>query len=288
MRLPDMLRRALLTSSFISPLALAALLGAAAGLSRADEKPLWELGLGTGLLVFNDYRGSSTTHAYLLPLPYFVYRGKLLKYDDKGLRGLFFNQDRVELELSVNATTPVRNDSARSGMPDLRSTIEVGPQLDVHLWRTGDRRVRLDLRVPVRAAFTVQFDPHLVGTFVAPNLSLDLAQRPGSDGWKFGVLAGPLFADHRYDGYFYSVTPQYATATRAAFEAPGGYAGAEILASLTRRYPSWWIGAYVRHDTLAGASFAASPLVKRDSYWSGGVGIAWILRSSTRQVESEE
>jgi MipA family protein len=158
----------------------------------------------------------------------------------------------------------------------------------VHLWRTVDRRVRLDLRVPVRAAFTVQFDPHLVGTFVAPNLSLDLAQRPGSDGWKFGVLAGPLFADHRYDGYFYSVTPQYATATRAAFEAPGGYAGAEILASLTRRYPSWWIGAYVRHDTLAGASFAASPLVKRDSYWSGGVGIAWILRSSTRQVESEE
>lgn len=287
MRLPDLLRRALLISTFTAPLALGALLGAAAP-ARAEEKPLWDFGLGAGLLVFNDYRGSSTTHAYLLPLPYFVYRGKLLKYDDKGLRGLFFNQDRVELELSVNATTPVRNDAARSGMPDLRSTIEIGPMLDVHLWRSGDRRVRLDLRVPVRAAFTVQFDPRLAGVFVAPNLSLDVAQRAGSDGWKFGLLAGPLFADHRYDSYFYSVAPQYATATRPAFDAPGGYAGAQILASLTRRYPTWWFGAYVRHDTLAGASFAASPLVKRDSFWSGGLGIAWILRSSAQRVETEE
>jgi MipA family protein len=278
----------LVLPTWTAVVALAVLLYAAAAPAPADEKPLWDLGLGTGLLVFNDYRGSSTTHAYVLPLPYFVYRGKLLKYDDKGLRGLFLNQDRVELDLSVNATTPVLNDSARAGMPDLRSTIELGPMLDVHLWRSAERRVRLDLRVPVRAAFTVQFDPHLVGVFIAPNLSLDIAQHPGSEGWKFGALAGPLFADHRYDSYFYSVAAQYATATRPAFDAAGGYGGVQVLASLTRRYPTWWIGAYVRHDTLAGASFAASPLVKRDSYWSGGIGIAWILRSSTQRVESEE
>jgi MipA family protein len=255
--------------------------------ARAD-KPLWEFGLGLGVLSFNDYRGADTSHVYALPLPYFIYRGTLFKADRDGVRSLLFNQDRVELNVSVNATTPVLNDSARAGMPDLRSTLEIGPQLQVHLWRSADERVKLDLRVPVRAAFTVQADPRYVGLFVAPNISLDIAQFRGEDGWKLGFLAGPLFANQRYDAYFYTVAPQYATATRAAYDAPGGYAGAQVLAALTRRFPSYWIGAYVRHDTLAGASFADSPLVKRDSYWSAGVGIAWIIKQSTQMVDSDE
>jgi len=269
-------------------LGLAALLAAVAVPARGEQQPLWELGVGAGLLVFNDYRGASTMHAYPLPLPYFIYRGNLFKADDKGLRGLFLSQERIELELSVNGTTPVRNDSARAGMPDLRPTVEIGPMLDVHLWHSDDRRLKLDLRLPARAAFTVQAEPRMIGTFTAPNVSLDIAERPGSGGWKLGLLAGPLFADRRYNGYFYSVAPQYATAGRPVFDAPGGYAGAQLLAALTRRFPSWWLGAYIRHDTLAGASFAASPLVKRDSYWSGGFGIVWIVRRSTRLVESDE
>ena len=256
--------------------------------AHADEKPLWELGLGAGMLVFNDYRGSDTTHAYPVPLPYFVYRGTFLKSDRDGLRGLFLNQQRVELSLSVNATTPVRNDSARHGMPDLRPTLELGPELDVHLWRSADARLKLDLRIPARAAFTIETAPHMIGLFVTPNISLDIAQFRGEDGWKLGLLGGPLFANTRYDSYFYTVAPQYASADRPAFEAHGGYAGAQVLAALTRRYPSFWIGAYVRHDTLAGASFAASPLVKRDSYWSAGFGVAWLIRQSTRLVESQE
>jgi MipA family protein len=268
------------------PLAWLALLTTAPVM--ADQKPLWEFGLGTGVLIFNDYRGADTTHAYPLPLPYFIYRGDFLKADRDGVRGKLFNQDRVEITLSVNATTPVRNDSARSGMPDLRSTLEIGPQLNVHLWRSADELLKLDFRVPVRAAFTVQASPHMVGTFVAPSLALDLAQFHGDDGWKLGLLAGPLFADHRYDDYFYTVAPQYATASRPAYDAPGGYAGTQALAALTRRFPRFWIGFYIRHDSLGGASFAASPLVKRDSYWSGGLGIAWMIKESSVMVESQE
>jgi outer membrane scaffolding protein for murein synthesis (MipA/OmpV family) len=239
-------------------------------------------------LIFNDYRGADTTHAYLLPLPYFIYRGDFFKSDRDGVRGRLFNQDRIELTVSVNATTPVLNDSARAGMPDLRSTLEIGPQLNVHLWRSADELLKLDLRVPVRAGFTVQAVPHLVGTFVAPVLAVDLAEFRGEEGWKLGLQAGPLFADHRYDDYFYTVGPQYAIAGRPAYDAPGGYAGTQVLAALTRRYPKFWVGAYLRHDSLAGASFAASPLVKRDSYWSGGVGFAWMLKASSRMVESQE
>jgi outer membrane scaffolding protein for murein synthesis (MipA/OmpV family) len=267
---------------------LGALAAALCGAAHAEPRPLWELGLGAGALIFNDYRGADTVHAYPVPLPYFKYRGRFLRSDQNGLRGLLFDQERYELNLSVNGTTPVRNDSARHGMPDLRPTLEVGPALDVHLWKGREGRAKLDLRVPVRAAFTVEASPRMIGFFLAPHLNFDLAQKAGAEGWKLGLLAGPLFADHRYDDYFYSVAPRYAAAGRPAFEAHGGYAGTQLLASLTRRYPRYWFGAYLRHDRLAGASFTGSPLVTRTSYWSGGFGVAWIIRRSTRLVESED
>src|SRR6266513_5868326 len=238
--------------------------------------------------LFRSYRGADTIHVYPVPVPYLMYRGKFLRSDHNGLRGRLFDAERIELNLSVNGTTPVRNDSSRHGMPDLRSTVEVGPALDVHLWKSDDRLLKLDLRLPARAAFTVEGSPHVVGVFLAPNLNLDIGQRRGDDGWKLGLLAGPLFATRRYDEYFYGVAPQYASAGRPAFEARGGYAGTQLLAALTRRYPRYWLGAYLRHDSLAGASFAASPLVRRESYWSGGFGIAWIIGRSSRVVVSED
>jgi len=254
----------------------------------AAEQPLWEFGLGAGALVFNDYRGADTTHAYPVPVPYFVYRGKFLKSDRDGLRGKLLHHDRIELNLSVNATTPVRNNSARAGMPDLRSTVEIGPSLSAHLWRSVDSRAKLDLRLPARAAFTVESHPHSIGTFNAPHLNLDLAQYAAPTGWKLGLLTGPLFAERRYDDYFYSVAPQYSTPTRPTYAAPGGYAGTQALVSLTRRFPDYWIGAYLRHDSLGGAAFAGSPLVKRDSYWSGGLAFVWMIGRSQRLVESED
>jgi outer membrane scaffolding protein for murein synthesis (MipA/OmpV family) len=269
-------------------LSLAVLATAVTSLARADQKPLWEFGLGAGMFVFNDYRGSNTTHAYPIPVPYFVYRGEIFKSDQEGLRGRLFHLDRVELNLSISGTTPVRNDSARHGMPDLRPTLEMGGSLNVHLWRSSDERFKLDLRLPARAALTVEASPRMIGVFVEPHINLDIAQFRGSEGWKLGLLAGPLFADRRYNDYFYTVSPQYATADRPAYEAHGGYAGTQTLVSLTRRFPGHWCGFFVRHDTLGGASFASSPLVKTNSYWSGGFGVIWVIRRSSRNVESDD
>ena len=256
--------------------------------ARPAQQPLWEFGLGVGAVVFNDYRGADTTHVYPVPVPYFVYRGKFLQSDRDGLRGKLFHQPRIELNLSVNATTPVRNNSARAGMPDLRSTVEIGPSLNAHLWRSADSRAKLDLQLPVRTAFTVESHPRGIGGFYAPHLNLDLAQYAAPTGWKLGLLAGPLFAQRRYDDYFYSVAPQFATPARPAYAAPGGYAGTQALVSITRRFPDYWIGAYLRHDSLGGAAFMPSPLVKRDSYWSGGLGIVWMIGKSQRLVEADE
>ena len=252
----------------------------------AKEEPLYEFGLGLGAIVFEDYRGSDTAHGYPLPLPYILYNGKFLKANRDGIRGTLLNQDRFELNLSFDATTPVRNDRERSGMPDLKSTVELGPSFDLHLMRSEDARVKLDLRMPVRAALTVEASPKIIGWTFTPRLALDIRGPLGFEGWNLGLLTGPLFADRRYHAYFYSVAPQFATATRPAYQADNsGYAGTQFITALSKRFPKFWVGAYVRYDTLSGATFVESPLVQRKSYLVGGIGFSWILSKSSRMVE---
>ena len=257
------------------------------GALDARAEPVWELGLGVGAVSFRDYRGSDTTHAYPVAVPYFIYRGRLLRADREGLKTKLLPQDRLRLDFSVNATTPVRNNSARQGMPQLRTTVELGPALDIHAWRSDDGRMKLDVRLPVRAVTTIG-SPGFIGWFFAPNVNLDIANPAGFSGWNLGLLTGPLFATSRYDQYYYRVAPQYATPQRPAYEASGGYAGTQVLMALTKRYPKFWTGGYVRYDTLAGASFESSPLVKSRSYWSAGIGIAWIIGQSSRLVDVPE
>jgi outer membrane scaffolding protein for murein synthesis (MipA/OmpV family) len=266
-------------------LAAAVLAASWAQCAQAREEPLYEFGLGVGAIAFNDYRGSDTTHAYPLPLPYVLYNGKFLKANRDGIRGTLFNQDRFELNLSFDATTPVRNDHVRDGMPDLKSTVELGPSFDLHLMRSDDAKVKLDLRMPVRAAVTVEASPKIIGWTFTPRLALDVRDPMGFNGWNLGFLTGPLAADRRYHAYFYSVAPQFVTAVRPAYQAAGGYAGTQFITALSKRFPKFWVGAYARYDTLAGATFIDSPLVQRKSYVSGGIGFSWIITKSSQMVD---
>jgi MipA family protein len=259
--------------------------------AAAEQKPLWEAGLGIGGLVFPDYRGSDEVRAYPIPMPYFVYRGDFLKADGEGLRGELFDQRYAELSLSINATIPVSSEhnDARRGMPDLDPTFELGPSLDLHLWKSRDDRMRLDLIMPLRAPITIERSPQSIGWLFSPRLNLDVGNVSASaSGWDFGIGAGPIFADRKYHEYFYSVAPRYATAQRPEYRAHGGYSGLHVLASASKRYPGFWVGGYIRYDSLESAVFDDSPLFKSSHYLAGGVGIAWMIGQSKRMVEVEE
>jgi outer membrane scaffolding protein for murein synthesis (MipA/OmpV family) len=273
----------------ISP-AVLLLAGLFAGRAFAAEKPLWELGIGMSALSFPDYRGSDESSLYAIPFPYVVYRGTFLKADRDGIRGAFFDSDRIELNMSVGASVPVKSDQnrARQGMPDLQPTVEFGPALDLNLWRTHDRRYKLDLRLPVRAAVTVLGGVDYAGWEFSPRLALDVTDVAGQVGWSLGLLAGPMYGSERSHDYFYSVAPQYATADRPAFDAEAGYAGSQFLMSLSKRYPKYWLGAFVRWDSLTGAVFADSPLVRQQNYFAAGIAIAWIFKESSTLVEEED
>jgi hypothetical protein len=62
----------------------------------------------------------------------------------------------------------------------------------------------------------------------------------------------------------------------------------QFLAAASKRFPSFWVGGFVRYDTLSGAVFADSPLVKQKNYLAGGIAIAWVLGESSRKVDATE
>jgi outer membrane protein len=109
---------------------------------------------------------------------------------------------------------------------------------------------------------------------------------PGA-GWNLGMLAGPLFADSKYHQYFYGVEPAFATPQRPAYSARGGYAGTQFVAALSKRYPGFWVGGFVRWDTLDGAVFADSPLVKTRQYFTAGLAVSWVFADSATRVEAD-
>ena len=256
-------------------------------LAQAEPLPLWELGAGAAVVSFPDYRGSNRQRNYVLPLPYVVYRGEMLQIDRERVRGLLFKTDRMELDVSVNGSVPVHsgNNSARQGMPDLDPTLELGPSLNF-LLAQDPQRYKLTLKLPLRAVIASDFhQAHSAGTLANPQFNLDMQLQQG---WKLGLVAGALFGNRRYHGYFYSVAPQYATARRPAYGAPGGYSGAQFIAAASKRFDKLWIGAFVKYDNINHAAFAASPLVERRSNLAAGFGISWIFAQSAQRVEAAE
>ncbi|MGY4827475.1 MipA/OmpV family protein [Sphaerotilaceae bacterium SBD11-9] len=250
-------------------------------------RPLWELGVGISAVRLPDYRGSDQSQNYFLPFPYVVYRGSWLRADRDGTRARLFDSPNVRVDLSFGATAPTSSNKneAREGMPNLPATVEVGPNLNITLDRAADKRWKLDLRVPLRAAMSLEWSPRYVGATLSPNLNLDISE---PDSWNLGFLTGPLFADRKYHEQFYSVDAPYATATRPAYQARGGYAGWQLLGSASKRFGITWVGLFARYDSLHGAVFEDSPLVRRSASFSAGIAVSWVLSKSTEMVSRPE
>jgi outer membrane scaffolding protein for murein synthesis (MipA/OmpV family) len=255
---------------------------------EAASEPLWEIGLGVAAVRFDDYRGSDQTNVYVLPLPFVAYRGRFLRADRDGARAILFAGYRMVVDVSLAASVPNRSSGnvARQGMPDLAATVEIGPSLNVELWQSSNRSYKLDLRLPVREAITFERSPRTVGATFSPHLNLDVRDFAGHG--NLGFLAGPLFAVERYHAYFYSVPPQFATDSRPAYSAPGGYAGWRATTAFSRRLGNAWLGGFVRYDDLHGAAFAPSPLVRREHTITAGFGISWIFATSSQRVPAAD
>lgn len=254
--------------------------------ARAEPRPLWELGAGGAVLTAPDYIGSDEYRVLGSPFPYFVYHGRRVRIDREALRGRLFSHERVEVEVSLNGTIPVRSkhNDAREGMPDLDFSGEIGPRLRWILHRSEDRSRNVFLDLPVRAVFVSDF------TYLdhAGWTSSPAFRYTGQHfGWTLDAIAGLEFADSSYHDYFYGVDERYATPERPAYSADAGFGGTRLALGFNRRFGRLFTGVFTRYMNLTGATFEDSPLVRSTNSVVAGLAVAWVFHESSTMVDEE-
>lgn len=247
----------------------------------AHDTVRFRLGVGVGSVRFPDYPGAIETRSLTLPFPYVVLYHEHLKVDNNRVRGIVFTGSHWSLDVDFSGQPQVESDRTRErlGMPDLGWLGEAGPALRYNAWRDEVGETEFDLVLPIRMAVTAEgLTLTHRGDVFAPRLELnhDLFDMDGRLEWDVNLTAE--YEDRNYTRYYYGVAPQYATATRAAYAPPGGYAGyrAEIGFSLHEGDLAY--GAFANYTNLDHAAFLSSPLVGRREGWSFGFSIAWVIQ----------
>jgi len=239
----------------------------------------WELGIGIGGLSIPHYRGSDQRQDYVAPIPYVRYEGKRLQVDREGGRFYLYKGEKYWLDLSASFSFPVdsNDNTARQGMPDLNPVFELGPRLQFDLYTSQDQSLRVRAALPLRMAIATDIShTRNVGLVFSPYLQVRYYS-----GWETALSLGPIWASESYHDYYYQVDPEFATAERPAYDAKSGYSGFRFTLTSSRRIDNrYWLGAFLRYDSLNGTTFADSPLVKQNDSLMVGLAFSWILKST--------
>jgi len=255
---------------------------AAAAEPEARNLPLWEAGVGAAVFSTPAYPGASDRSNRGLVLPFLLYRGKVLRADQEGVGARLLDTDKIEFDVGFAGALPAHSKDveARRGMPDLGTLVEFGPRIKYKFADFGDAgRLRFDL--PLRAVIEGRGGLRRQGWTTEPRLVW--SQRAADASWTLEGQLGAVFGDRRIHRYFYDVAPQYATADRPAYRSSGG-----LMLVRTGVFGSYRINpdvrtfAFVRLDSYAGNANKDSPLFRKDTGVSAGVGLAWTLARSSR------
>jgi outer membrane scaffolding protein for murein synthesis (MipA/OmpV family) len=248
--------------------------------------PLWEIKLFTVAALMPDYRGSDEYRPYVIPFPYLIYRGKHLRVDREGVRGVIGPSERVEFNLAFSGNPPAKNNEARAGMPPLDAIGEAGMAAKWFILpRRPDREVLL--QAAVRSAFSAGEHDGLKAAYQGLDgdlrLVCDLRAGPDKIPLKYGFSLGANFAEASYNGYFYDVDEQYARADRPAYASGGGYAGCWLATFFSKQFSDTFsLVAYLRWDNIKGAVYEDSPLVKAENNFLVGLALNARLFKSER------
>jgi outer membrane scaffolding protein for murein synthesis (MipA/OmpV family) len=270
-------------------LALGMWLSTSAAAAELKSLPRWEVGVGLGVLSLPFYRGAASGRTYIAPLPYIRYRGEHLRIDEEGIRSYLLLSDTARLDFSLAGGVPVSSDgnSARHDMPSLDPTVEIGPSLEFLLWHTKERDRALWLKFPLRAALSVALkNIEYQGWVFAPYLDYRVVKGDPAQPWTITLSLGPQFADQRYHDYFYEVTSAYVTPDRPEYHPTTGYSGSRLTLGLQKWLGSYWLGAFLRYDSLQGAVFSDSPLVQQQHYYAVGAAVVKLLAVSQQPAQS--
>lgn len=251
--------------------------------AQQNDLPLWEIGVVGGAVSTPAYPGADDRSSRLLVLPAPIYRGKIFRSDETGIGARLFRSDRAEFDVGFAASLPSRSDEAdaRAGMPDLGTLVEFGPRLKLTLLRREFSRLRLDL--PMRTVIEGRGGLRNQGWNFAPRLVYEMDD--AGTGWSGDLHIGFVAANEKLNSYFYEVRPEFATAQRPAYEAKKGLVLVRAGGFAARKInPDLRVFGYLWYENYARSANDESPLFRKSSGASAGVGFLWTLARSSRRV----
>lgn len=271
-----------------SSLTMALASDAAAQSSPERNLPLWEIGLAGGALSTPSYPGADERESRVLVFPNIVYRGEVVRADRSGIAARLFRSSMAELDIGFAGALPSDSDDVdeRAGMPDLGPLLEFGPRLKVLLADLGGNR-RLRAEFPLRAVIEARSGLHRRGASFEPRLAYEMAGERGL--WTLETNLSAVLGDRRLNRHFYEVAPQYATPTRPAYAADAGLLMMRLGLFGSRRIDEdVRVFGYLRYESYRNAANRGSPLHVKDSGVSGGVGVMWTFKRSSRRASGVE
>jgi hypothetical protein len=260
--------------------------------NTTEKYPLWEMNLAAYARYGPSYPASENSQTNIVPLPFPIYRGKILRVGDdaeKPISTRIFRRDNIKLDIDFGLNFPVESDEvdARVGMPDLDLVLEAGPQLELQFVespRHGD--MFLDLRLRGALSFD-GLDPTWRGVVFGTQLKyvrpINLARKT-----EASIRLVPEWGSGDYMDFYYSVTPEFATPEREVFSASGGYLGTKLSFSLDQRLnDKLRILTGVRFGFYEGARNRKSPLFTDKTTTTFYFAFLWKFWESKRMVTAE-
>ncbi len=258
----------------------------ASAVPQEEKLPLYEYGIVGLAAHYPHFTGSDEYQTYAFPLPYFVYRGEIIRADRDGIRGIFWRYKQFETDISLAGNPPAGDNNARKGMEDLHALGEGGPALNYYFFDYGERD-SFFFQTTLRAAFSFDFDNGLAVEHEGYVSDISVIYRDSrifrEKKIRFHASSGIRFADAAMHRYFYDVPLADVTPNRRYYEAEGGYGGLQVSGSITKELTrSFWVSCYGRWVNIDGAAYEDSPLVSTHNNYIVGAMLIWKIGESEK------
>lgn len=253
--------------------------------ATADQKPLFEINLAAGVGSVPDYPASDQHHIKMLVLPFATYRGESVRANYEGIQTDVVKRPTLGIDASIGFSLPSTSDknTARRGMPDIDTLLEVGPRLYLLLPTGNTSEFRLIF--PVRAVIATDIKKWTDrGILFAPGLAYKVPFLD-DDRSSLTTNVGLNFGTNRLNQYFYEVLPQFVQPDRPAYQSKAGYIGTRASFVYTLSVNRFQYFAAIGAQSYKGSVNSDSALHRRDYDATIVGGIIWSFYHSDSRAK---